>query len=289
MLIKLFTLYVYLQASLCGCGSDRRNSDFVRLRKDYKVKVQKIGRLEETVLESSGFAHGPDSTIWTHPDSGSPSELYLVSKDGRLLKKEQVSIQNKDWEDLAQDDKGNLYIGDFGNNLNNRKDLRIYKVQQNNMVVTDTIQFSFADQNAFPPDTKEQHYDLEAFFYYQDSLYLFTKSRAFKSITKLYKLPATAGNYTLQPQAELRVKSPITAADASAGAGKFALLGYGRLYLFEPETSESITLNSRRYCLPLGRTGQAEAVLFLSPDRLLVGNEKGKLYQVSLKAKNKRP
>ncbi|WP_242926800.1 hypothetical protein [Pontibacter vulgaris] len=287
MLIKLFTLYVYLQATLCGCGADRRNSNFVRLRKDYKVKVRKIGRLEAGILESSGFAHGPDSAIWTHPDGGSPSELYLVSENGKLLQKASLSIKNKDWEDLAQDDKGNLYIGDFGNNLNTRQDLRVYKVQQSTMAVTDTIKFRFADQTAFPPTPQQRHYDLEAFFYHQDTLYLFTKSRALKSITRLYKLPATAGNYTLAPQQELQVKSPLTAADALPDASQFALLGYGRLYFFNQDNEQGISLSKKRYCLPLGRTGQAEAVLFLSPQSILVGNEKGKLYKVSLKYKNK--
>jgi hypothetical protein len=285
MLIKLFTLYVYLQTALCGCGPDRRNSDFVRLRKDYKVQVQRIGKLDGRILESSGLAHASDTTFWTHPDSSFPAELYLFNLNGELLQTIALPIPNRDWEDLAQDNAGHLFIGDFGNNANARRDLRVFKVAQETMAVQDTIHFNFADQTEFPPAaSKDRHYDLEAFFYRSDSLHLFTKSRARKGITRRYTLAAKSGNYALPPQEELRVQSAITAADGAPDGKAFALLGYGRLYLFEPE-NDAVTFDAKRYCLPLGRTGQAEAVLYLSSDQLLITNEKGKLYLVSLEPK----
>ncbi|MBB6611244.1 hypothetical protein H7F15_09370 [Pontibacter sp. Tf4] len=284
MLIKLFTLYVYLQAALCGCSSDKRNSDFERLRKDYKVSVKKIGKLDTRIKESSGLARATDSTFYTHPDGGSAPELYLTNLQGELLQKIALPIPNQDWEDMAQDEKGNLYIGDFGNNANQRHDLKIYSLSKATGQVTDTLAFNFADQTEFPPPRSRQHYDLEAFFYADDSLCLFTKSRALKPITQLYKLPVSGAAQTIVPSEKLRVKSPITAADINPDTNLFALLGYGRLYLFQPD-SETVSFTGKRYCLPVGRTGQAEAVLFLSPEQLLITNEKGKLYLVTLRPK----
>ncbi|PKV66622.1 hypothetical protein [Pontibacter ramchanderi] len=284
MLIKLFTLYVYLQTALCGCGPDLRNSDFERLRKEYKVKVERIGRLDARIRESSGLAHATDSTFWTHPDGGQPAELYLFNLKGELLQTVPLPIPNRDWEELAQDNQGNLYIGDFGNNANTRRDLRVLKVQEEGRTVQDTIRFLFADQQEFPPPASAKHFDLEAFFYRADSLHLFTKSRARKGLTRRYTLPAAAGSYTLQPQEQLRVSSAITAADSAPNRKDFALLGYGRLYLFEPE-NEQVQFAGKRYCLPLARTGQAEALLYLSPTELLISNESGKLYLVRFELK----
>lgn len=282
MLIKLFTAYVYLQAMLCGCGSDRRNSDFVRLRKTHDVKVERLQRLDSRIPESSGLAFASDTTFWTHSDGGQLNELYLFNLQGELLQTVPVPVPNKDWEDLAEDEQGQLYIGDFGNNANNRRDLQVYKVRPETATVADTIRFRYADQNEFPPARAERHYDLEGFFYHTDSLYLFTKSRALrKTITKRYSLPAKGGTYTLAPQEELRVKSPITAAAISPAKDQFALLGYGRLYLFDMEEGQ-VDFSGKRSCLPVGKTGQAEALLYLSPNQLLITNENGKMYILTL-------
>lgn len=286
-MVHLFTVYVFIQSLLCGCSGDRWRSDFVRLRKDYKVKVQRIGTLDARMLESSGLARASDSTFWTHPDSGLPSELYRSNMKGELLDIVSMQVANIDWEDLAQDEEGSLYIGDFGNNRQVRRDLSVYKVQAETMLVSDTIRFSFSDQIAFPPPQERRHYDLEAFFYRSDSLYLFTKSWALKSRTKLYSLPAQSGDYTVEPQGELRLQSAITAADGAPDGSGFSLLGYGRLYLFQPKdtASRKVTLEGKRYCLPIGRTGQAEAVLYLSPSQLLITNEKGKMFLVTMRRK----
>ncbi|WP_242923308.1 hypothetical protein [Pontibacter liquoris] len=283
MLIKLFTLYVYLQATLCGCAPDKRHSDFVRLRKAYKVEVTKIGRLDRRIAESSGLAAASDSTFWTHGDGGTANALYLVNLKGELLQTVPLPVVNQDWEELMSDKKGNLYIGDFGNNANTRRNLQVYRVLPETGTVTDTIHFSYADQAAFPPPRECRNFDAEASFYAHDSLYLFTKSRAlWQRQTTRYSLPAKAGRYALAPQESLRLNSPLTAAAISPDQQQFALLGYGRLYLFEVLPGAGISFKGQRYCLPLGRTGQAEAILYLSPQALLLTNEKGTLYLVTL-------
>lgn len=285
MLIKLFTIYVYLQAVFCGCGSDRRNSDFERLRKEYKVKVQRISTLDSQISESSGLAHASDSTFWTHGDGGSPNQLYRFNLRGELQETVLLPVPNQDWEDVAEDGQGNLYIGDVGNNFNNRQNLQVYIVQPEAMAVTDTIRFRYADQVEFPPPPRQRHYDLEGFFYKTDSLHLFTKSRALrKTITRRYALPATGGSYAVNPQEELRLKSPVTAATISPAQDQFALLGYGRLYLFDMEAG-LVNFSGKRNCLPIGKTGQAEAILYISPTQLLITNENGKLYLITLQKK----
>ncbi|MCJ8163999.1 hypothetical protein MKJ04_04040 [Pontibacter sp. E15-1] len=285
MLIKLFTVYVYLQAMLCGCGADKRNSDFERLRKDYKVTVQRIGRLESRLAESSGLARASDSTFWTHGDGGTPSALYRINLKGELLETVPLPVPNQDWEDIAEDERGNLYIGDVGNNFNNRRNLQVYKIAPEGMAVTDTIRFRYADQSAFPPPPPAQHYDLEGFFYHTDSLYLFTKSHALrKAVTRRYSLPATGGSHVLEPEEEIRLGSPVTAAALAPARNQFALLGYGRLYLFAMENSQ-VSFKGKRSCLPLGKTGQAEAITYLSATQLLLTNENGKLFLITLEKK----
>lgn len=284
MLYKLFTVYVYLQTLFCGCGTDVRRSGFERLRSDYKVKIERIGKLDEKIHESSGLAYATDSTFWTNPDTGSEGVLYRFNLNGELLEEVRLEIPIKDWEDLAQDSAGNLFIGDFGNNRNNRRDLTIYKLERETRQVTDTIRFGFADQTDFLPSYWQRHFDAEAFLHRSDSLFLFTKSRSFKGLTKIYGMTDDGKTVLVEPQGSMQVKSPITAAASAPDQKEFALLGYGRLYLFQPKNG-LVSLRSKRYCLTVGRTGQAEAVLYLSPTQLLITNESGKLFLVTLEKK----
>lgn len=281
MLTKLFVLYVYLQSTFCGCAPDRRGGDFER--PEFKYKLEKVSNLNEKVLESSGLARASDSTFWTHGDGGNPAQLYEINARGSLLKTLPLDLRNVDWEELAEDED-HLYIGDFGNNVNNRHDLRVYKLRKQDHSLIGTIEFSFEDQDSFPPARDKLDFDLEAFFYHQDSLYLFTKSRSKHKKLKLYTLPASPGQYTARLQEQLPVSAMVTAADISPAGNQFAILGYGRLYLFDV-LQGNINLNSPHYCIPLSRTGQAEAILYETPDQLLITNEKGVLYRVKLKAK----
>lgn len=50
--------------------------------------------------------------------------------DGNLVRTITIEgVENNDWEDIAKDKNGFTYIGDFGNNDNDRKNLAIYKVK----------------------------------------------------------------------------------------------------------------------------------------------------------------
>jgi hypothetical protein len=56
-------------------------------------------------------------------------EIYEIDTLGNLIRTINInSANNSDWEDITQDDLNNFYIGDFGNNNNDRTNLRIYKI-----------------------------------------------------------------------------------------------------------------------------------------------------------------
>ena len=49
--------------------------------------------------------------FWIHNDSGNPPALYAVRRDGSLIREYTVAAPNLDWEDIAGDDEGRLYVG----------------------------------------------------------------------------------------------------------------------------------------------------------------------------------
>jgi len=92
-------------------------------------QLQPITALPKKLGENSGITTIDGTTAWFIEDSGNQDKMYQVDLKGKLLKELKVkNAKNKDWEDLAKDNLGNVYIGDFGNNENKRKDLVIYKV-----------------------------------------------------------------------------------------------------------------------------------------------------------------
>lgn len=244
------------------------------------------GLLPNELKETSGLAITPGGKFWSHNDSGNGPNLYEVSSGGGLLRTLFIeNTQNKDWEDLAIDDQGRIYIGDFGNNSNNRQDLAIYRINNPDQLtadttLADTISFSYANQRTFPPHTSEWNFDCEAFFWFQDSLYLFTKNRTnpFNGYTNMYRIPAETGTHSailvdsFFTGLGLKEQYWIAAADISPDGKRMILLGYDRLWLFHCYAGTDFFGGGVRE-MRLGGLTQKEAVAFLNETELYITDE----------------
>jgi hypothetical protein len=162
-----------------------------------------VADLPKLLKEASGAQKTMGSDlIWMVNDAGNSSEVFGLNEKGKVITSIKLKEENNDWEDLTSDDYGNLYIGDFGNNKNVRKNLAVLIIRKealigNKPVTKGKIHFTFPDQEKFPPKKKNRYFDCEAFFYLNDNLYLFTKSRVEDEHgkTSLYKIPAKPGHY----------------------------------------------------------------------------------------------
>ncbi len=89
------------------------------LAADARVGLEPLGRFDLTrIPESSGVVMSrrhPD-VFWVHNDSGNLPLLYAITREGRILGTHRVAAANLDWEDIAADGRGRLYIGDIGSN-----------------------------------------------------------------------------------------------------------------------------------------------------------------------------
>ncbi|HEV3164474.1 MAG TPA: hypothetical protein VGZ22_10650 [Isosphaeraceae bacterium] len=95
--------------------------------------LERIGRLEHPAIrEASGIVQSRlhPGIFWVHNDSGNPPALFAVRKDGSLVAEFTVAVPNIDWEDIAIDSAGHLFVGEIGNN-DNRLPLRaIYQINE---------------------------------------------------------------------------------------------------------------------------------------------------------------
>lgn len=204
-----------------------------------------IADLPYTVREVSGteITEGSD-LLWMVNDAGNASKLYGLNEKGEILKELKIDAKNRDWEELTSDDEGNIYIGDFGNNNNKRKNLAILKIKKEDLdsdetIKVEKIKFHYPEQKEFPPKENEHYFDCEALFYLNDSLYFFTKSRVddHHGKTTLYKVPAKKGNYEAIKIASYNTSCNsitcwVTSADISPDKTKVALLTPNSILIF---------------------------------------------------------
>lgn len=235
---------------------------------------QKVGRLPAVIQESSGLVLADSGKLYTLSDGGNPSVIYTISYSGELLDSLVLPLPNRDWESLARDTKGNLYIGDFGNNLNNRSNLAVYKISP--ALQIDTIWFHYPEQIQFPAAEQERFYDCEAMVWDRQQLHLFTKSRSDK-FSRYYTLPDSAGKFSAQLQAKLPIKGLVTGADISDDGQLLALLTYGKVYFFDWQHFRKKGVLAHPICLRYNRAGQSEAIGLVGQEAGFLTNETGKL------------
>lgn len=258
-----------------------------------------INDLPTSLNEVSGIETTSQSDlIWMLNDSGNAPELYGLNTKGAVKKVLKIDAKNRDWEDLTADPDGNLYIGDFGNNGNSRKKLRILKVaatslNSSDLVPVKYINFRYPNQTKFPPKKKRRHFDSESFFFYKDSLYIFTKSRAKNHYgrTDLYKISATPGDHEAQFISSFETCSDmecwITAADISADGKQVALLNHKAVWLFRDFSGDDFfngTVNELPFMADLT---QKEGLCFKDANQVYITDEYilgngGNLYEFTL-------
>lgn len=244
-----------------------------------------IADLPIDLSEVSGIAvDRPNNVIWMINDSGNKPILYGINAYGEISKTFKIKAKNRDWEDLTMDPRGNLYIGNFGNNDNDSKGLSILKLKAEDLASNKTklkpevITFRYPEQKKFPPKKNKRHFDCEAFFYYNQQLYLFTKSRSpkEKGKTNFYTLPAKKGNYKAKYIASFNTCEDsecwVTSADINAKGDKMAILTENSVFVFSKlNTKDLFASTPKRYTFSYN--SQKESVAFKNDSTLYIADE----------------
>jgi hypothetical protein len=96
-------------------------------------RLELVGRLDHPAIgEASGIvaSRRHPGIFWVHNDSGNLPLLFAVKRDGSLVREYAVKVANIDWEDIAIDDEGHLYLGDIGNNDGRLPIRAIYRLDE---------------------------------------------------------------------------------------------------------------------------------------------------------------
>ena len=262
-------------------------------------QLRYVAKLPKSVNECSGIISLRPNEIWLIEDNGNPDNLIAVDSSGQLLQSFKVKdAKNDDWEALTMDRDKHLYIGDFGNNNNKRKNLRIYKVpnpieEPGDKIDAEKISFHYPDQDSFPPEKNALYYDAEAFFHYNGYLYIINKNRSqpFDGQTRVYRVPDKPGNYAAKLVAQFKTcgdyrQCQVTDATISPDGNRLVLLGYGTLWVFENFRTRGFD-NGPTRMIVLGANTQLESVCFINNTVLYLADERshgsgGNLYSFTV-------
>lgn len=285
--------------------------------------LTKVGRVAHPpITEMSGIVKSPryENVWWVHNDSGNPARLFALDSTGavhmRPLFARQYAVgaavdtsdlppwpglrlapaAHVDYEDIASDDS-TLYLGDIGNNFNDRRDLGIYVIPEPHYHTMRArpntyIRFAYPDQDHYPAE--EFHFDAESLVAIDGNLYVLTKRWrrqdgqvvGFEPGTTLYRLdterPHQVNTLTRVDRHD-SIPAPTAAAPSPSG-DRLAVLGYASLWIFPRPDDDAHWLSTepRKIELPGDRLRQSEAVTWDTPRRLRIVNEQRDVFVLSL-------
>lgn len=274
----------------------------------YVIQMKPVSILPKEVRETSGLIYVAENQILTHNDSGGEPVLYRFDVPSKkIIQQIRISnAKNVDWEDITQD-KNYIYIGDFGNNKGNRRDMKIYRIKKQDIITkqgdigitADSICFTFDDQKDFSETWRKSDYDCESVIHVGDSLYVFSKNWLDRKC-RVYSMPDKPGKYIARCHGSFEARGLVTGAAVSPDGKKIALIGYERdpqkgsdvfLWIFTDITPYNFLLsNKERIDLGLESVlGQTEGIDFKDNNTLYISNEEleehkipGRLYSVKV-------
>ena len=279
----------------------------------------RVGRIQPKELrESSGIiaSRRYPGIYWSINDSGNPPDLFAIKVNGKGICRIRISsARNVDWEDIAIDADGKIYIGDFGNNSRRRRVLSIYCLDEPAPDVAPRVA-KIKRLVRFTYPSKEIPFDCEAMFVRKGWAYLISK--------EFHKARFWGIRLNSKAEAHPRIRylgslphiAQVTAADISPDGKWVAVLSYFKIVVYQlPRPIEKMIRIDQTTTTPSSRLtaspfesifkkakvvsrhiilGQAEGICWeLSPkgkhpQALIITNEQRGIYRIKLHLSGKR-
>jgi hypothetical protein len=258
--------------------------------------------LPKQLHEASAVAKKGDVLYWMN-DSGNEFKWYITDLSGKLKDSSMLVEEGQiDIEDMSVGKRGHIFVADIGNNLHNRKDLKIHKFDAEGKY-KGAIQFNYPNQQLFPPAESAHFYNAEAIAFYDSNIHLFTKSDPETAgyITHHYIVPVLPGIFTSKLMESMVLpERVVTSASVSPDGNYLALLGYNykkvlglfpksetSVFVF-PITNKNYFFDQpyKEYEVKSKGATQYEALEWLNNNTLIVGSEKTKRHEAHFQILN---
>ena len=195
--------------------------------------LERVGRLAAPAIrEASGMtaSRTHPGIYWVHNDSGNAAELFAVRRDGQLVRSYKVAAPNIDWEDIAADDSGHLYLADTGNNRLNLPLRAVHTLVEPDPTAPQPperlLSVLASNYYQFPGGRR---FDAEGMIVAGGQILLITKRRDGQA-AELYRLPLAPASSLLRPATPERVGllpgcvEPVTGASLAPDGQQLAVV-----------------------------------------------------------------
>ncbi len=232
-----------------------------------------LADIDGSLEEVSAIAITNNSGLyWVIEDAGNSNNLYALNSKGNIERNITITnAKNKDWEDLATDSSGNIYIGDFGNNNHKRKEFKIYKVLNSEL----TKDKAEAEITTFtlPKDLKSQ--DFESFFIWDNTFYIFSKNNKHTDVLKVENKEGEHEAFFVTSYKFDGKGNKITSADISKDGKNIVLLNHEKVWQLSHFKGEDF-FGGDIEALPFKHDTQKEGVSFLNNKTIIITDETNK-------------
>ena len=237
--------------------------------------LETLGTLDERQLpEASGIVKSRrhDGIFWIHNDSGNAPLLFAIRRDGSIVRRYKVALANVDWEDIAIDDEGNLYLGDIGNNGGRLPVRAIYQIPEPDPSKPDDTPLK-ATKSWFY-SFKDDRFDAEGLFIDGGRAILVAKTFNGRD-AELFSVPLDRPATLLRPTIPSKLGRlerfvvPVTGADLSEDRERLAVCSETRTIVYRRAGGDSWKLESE-VAYPACRN---EAVCWDGRDLILAGED----------------
>ena len=287
------------------------------------VALERIGTiLHPPIREASGLVASRNfaDVLWTITDSQGAAHLYAIQRSGKLLADYEVrGAANVDWESIAIDDRGFLYIADVGNNL--KLPVRwIYQIRepdpsrQVSQESSGPIRGVVAVKRILPYTFPQQPLDVEGTFVLDDNMYLISKvgnrttlyrlrlsppspngrsgdakqARERNQATDRVAAPVTLPAQKLQKLGPVRDVIAVTGADISPDGRRIAVVTYRDVAIYELSQDVPAALRLAPTTRIPFRAPAIEGCCWQGDDLLLVSEDRS-LYRVDRESTGGKP
>ncbi|MFK7783010.1 hypothetical protein [Psychroserpens sp.] len=232
-----------------------------------------LADLPSSLKETSAIEKTVDSDLlWVIEDSGNSNHIYGLDLQGKIVKDVTVSnSENIDWEDLTSDSNGNIYIGDFGNNDEDRTKFTIYKISN----IKNTSNSKSADLIQFTLPENLDSIDFESFFLHKGFFYIFSKDN---KVCDLIKVPNKIGQHEAIHISKIELEgkhNKVTSADISENGKTVVLLNHNKLWKLTDYTNDDFFSGTIKV-LKFDHDSQKEGINFINDNQVLITDERNK-------------